>query len=90
MRATLAASFDRPALVVVSEVAVLAKAFRVVGHCLVGAFPGLLGATETVIAVDAHALCIVGLVRVGAACDCALLVDLFRVVKAVYIVAIPL
>ena len=55
-----------------------------------GAFPGFLGAAETVIAVDAHALGIVRLVRVRAASDRPLLVDLLRVVKTVYIVAIPL
>ncbi len=57
---------------------------------LVGAFPGLFGAAETVIAVDTHALGIVRLVCVGAASDRPLLVDLFRVVKALYIVAILL
>ncbi len=57
-------------------------------YILVGAFPGLFGAAETVIAVDAHALCIVRLVRVRATRDRALLVDLLRVIKALYIIAI--
>ena len=53
-------------LIVASEVAVLAEAFAVVGLARVRAQPRFLGAASAMVAIHAHALCVVASVLVRA------------------------
>ena len=56
----------RSALVIAGKVAELAEALRVMHLILMSAFPGLLCAAPSMVAIDAHALGIVALVSVRA------------------------
>ena len=47
---------DSPALVVARKVAELAEALRIMHLIRMGAFPGLLGAASSMVAIHAHAL----------------------------------
>jgi len=83
-----AASLHCSALVVIGKIAILAEAFRVVSDTFVRALPSFLGTSLAMIAVDAHALGIVGLVGVRASHNYSLLVDLVRTVQALNFIAI--
>ena len=58
--------------VVVSEIAVFTQTLGIVRLARVRAEPRLLGSSLPVVTVDAHALCIVSLIRVGAIGDLSL------------------
>lgn len=58
--------------VVVSEIAVFTQTLGIVRLARVRAEPRLLGSSLPVVTVDAHALCIVPLIRVGAIGDLSL------------------
>ena len=82
-RLRLSATLDSAILIVVSEIAVFTEALGVVRFVGVRAIPCFLRATLSVVAVDAHALGVVGLVSMGAVDNLALL-DVVRAIDARY------